>query len=247
MTNEMTAEEASVIIGNIPIEGDDCYTIAEYQEAKARAIQALEAQPNRCDSCTHSEEQDGSNCYECVKGMADNFEAQQTDAVSRGEALKQIDAILKQYHDMGMNTAEIIVSHTRDIIEKLPSIIPCDAREAYLKGYDYGVKDWFKSKTQPCDDCISRASLIDKAMSWDTHFTDSERYVSLSDIMALPSVTPQRPKGKWIKVYPLGMDYEAYMCSECKTGDWDITIGEYKFCPYCGAEMSGGGEDDEAM
>lgn len=36
----------------------------------------LEAQSNRCDSCTHSEEQDGSNCYECVKGMADNFEAQ---------------------------------------------------------------------------------------------------------------------------------------------------------------------------
>jgi len=38
----MTTEEASVIIGNIPIEGDDCYTIAEYQEAKAMAIKALE-------------------------------------------------------------------------------------------------------------------------------------------------------------------------------------------------------------
>ena len=38
----MTREEASVIIGNIPIEGDDCYTIAEYQEAKAMAIKALE-------------------------------------------------------------------------------------------------------------------------------------------------------------------------------------------------------------
>jgi len=38
----MTTEEASVIIGIIPIEGDDCYTIAEYQEAKAMAIKALE-------------------------------------------------------------------------------------------------------------------------------------------------------------------------------------------------------------
>lgn len=38
----MTREKASVIIGNIPIEGDDCYTIAEYQEAKAMAIKALE-------------------------------------------------------------------------------------------------------------------------------------------------------------------------------------------------------------
>lgn len=41
----MTREKASVIIGNIPIEGDNCYTIAEYQEAKAMAIQALEQQP----------------------------------------------------------------------------------------------------------------------------------------------------------------------------------------------------------
>lgn len=41
----MTNKDASIIIGNIPIKGDDCYTIAEYQEAKARAIQALEQQP----------------------------------------------------------------------------------------------------------------------------------------------------------------------------------------------------------
>lgn len=38
----MTREETAVIIGNIPInEGDDCYTIAEYQEAKAMAIKEL--------------------------------------------------------------------------------------------------------------------------------------------------------------------------------------------------------------
>ena len=38
----MTREEAAIIIGNIPInEGDDCYTIAEYQEAKAMAIKEL--------------------------------------------------------------------------------------------------------------------------------------------------------------------------------------------------------------
>lgn len=40
---------------------------------------ALEQQPNRCDSCTHSEEQDGSNCYECVKGIVDNFEEECKD------------------------------------------------------------------------------------------------------------------------------------------------------------------------
>lgn len=38
----MTREDATISVGNIPInEGDDCYTIAEYQEAKAMAIKAL--------------------------------------------------------------------------------------------------------------------------------------------------------------------------------------------------------------
>ena len=43
-----------------------------------------------------------------------------------------------------------------DEIKALPSVTPTseDIKEAYLKGYDYGVKDWFKSKTQPNDDCI---------------------------------------------------------------------------------------------
>ena len=38
----MTREDAAIIVGNIPInEGDDCYTIAEYQEAKTMAIREL--------------------------------------------------------------------------------------------------------------------------------------------------------------------------------------------------------------
>ena len=40
----MTREEASIIIGNIPINSDtmdDCYSIAEYQEAKAMSIESL--------------------------------------------------------------------------------------------------------------------------------------------------------------------------------------------------------------
>ena len=41
----MTREEASIIIGNIPINGDGCYTISEYQEAKAMAIEVLEREP----------------------------------------------------------------------------------------------------------------------------------------------------------------------------------------------------------
>ncbi len=49
----MTNKEAQIIIGNIPIKPevlDDCYSIAEYQEAKTMAIEALEQQS--CEDCT---------------------------------------------------------------------------------------------------------------------------------------------------------------------------------------------------
>ena len=40
----MTRKEASTIIGNIPIDGsDECYSVAEYQQAKIMAIIALQA------------------------------------------------------------------------------------------------------------------------------------------------------------------------------------------------------------
>lgn len=39
----MKENEASVLIGNIPVNGKDgCYSITEYQEAKTVAVQALE-------------------------------------------------------------------------------------------------------------------------------------------------------------------------------------------------------------
>lgn len=43
-----------------------------------------------------------------------------------------------------------------DEIKALPSVTPTNEaiKEAYLKGYDYGVKDWFKSKTQPCENAV---------------------------------------------------------------------------------------------
>lgn len=48
----------------------------------------------------------------------------------------------------------------------------------------------------------------------------------------------QQPKGHWIRVHPLQEDLiEAYMCSECKVGYWEIDPESYFFCPHCGANM----------
>lgn len=55
----MTNEEASVIIGNIPVYGDECYSIAEYQEAKTMAVQALLQEPKTGHWI------ENPNAYEC--------------------------------------------------------------------------------------------------------------------------------------------------------------------------------------
>ena len=45
-----------------------------------------ESEENKsCDTCEHSDEIDGSNCYECVKGIRDRYNLQPCDALLESE------------------------------------------------------------------------------------------------------------------------------------------------------------------
>ena len=135
-----------------------------YGEALNMAIKALEQQPNRCDSCVHSEEQDGSNCYECVKGMADNFEAQPTDVdcISRAQALhaccdewnKDYKAIMKS-------------------IRQLPSVAPKADSEwgsignnADLETVPTNLQDWLSSfNTDSATECFTAVQRLKESVN----------------------------------------------------------------------------------
>ena len=95
-----------------------------------------------------------------------------------------------------------------------------------------------------CGDAISRQWLIERAISWDKHFADSERYVSLTDIQNAPPVNPQQkyedivkalqPKtGHWV-IRPNDM-YPHLICDNC------LASAPYncrtKYCPICGRRM----------
>ena len=70
------------------------------------------------------------------------------DAVSRA----YIESIVEELENICMNGDEHILSLLSNI-KNAPSVTPSDKalKEAYIKGYDYGVKDWFKAKTEKPD------------------------------------------------------------------------------------------------
>ena len=102
------------------------------------------------------------------------------------------------------------------------------------------IREWVEiiTKQQQSEDAISRSELLrHQHIIYDD---DGEDYkaVYVKDIKAMPSVTPERPKGKWIfKDDNIAIPTGYYQCSECEEGK---LLVKDNFCPNCGAEMSGG-------
>lgn len=80
------------------------------------------------------------------------------------------------------------------------------------------------------NDLISRQALCKYTLN------QKDMRVTPNDIMRFPSAQPELKKGRWVLVHPLQSDDEAYMCSVCETGDYDIKPTD-KYCKFCGAEM----------
>lgn len=204
------------------------------REAVEMAIKALEQQPNRCDSCTHSEEQDGSNCYECVKGMGDNFEAQPTDedCISREEVLKYID---KMPSELTTDGRRMIRRRTLEeyISDTLPSVTPRT------------------NLAETSQDCISRQAVTDTRIcegiscnecSFNTCEDGQSGCLLKERVDKLPSVYPERINLDVIEKIKKSIDEMTEIHSDgefyIKNVDAKWIIGKYLY----GAEMSGGGE-----
>lgn len=87
-------------------------------------------------------------------------------------------------------------------------------------------------------DSISRQAAIDTVTK---HYRIDNDLLELIayEMEKLPSAQPERKTGYWIFVHPLQEDdCGAYMCSNCRTGHFDIEP-HWNFCPNCGADMRG--------
>ena len=76
----------------------------------------------------------------------------------------------------------------------------------------------------------------------DGNFTSYAHYSFLFDsIDNLPTIEqPERKKGKWITV--LGRFGNEVECNQCHSVFW-YWMGNYRFCPSCGARMEGESDD----
>lgn len=141
-------------------------------------------------------------------------------------------AVLDLVADYDLSMGQVVKG-----IHALPSVTPTneDISEAYIKGYDYGVKDWFKSKTQPCEDCVSRADVKEQMLKYGFNAPDMTVTEFVED--CLQPVTPQPKMGRWIADVDRWGDIvttvNGYRCSECNTFDTD----KDNYCPNCGAKM----------
>jgi len=107
-----------------------------------------------------------------------------------------------------------------------------------------------KQMQQPCEDCIRRQAVIEHICESKECYKEEckgrtlKRCPDLQWVFDLPPVTPQRPEGRWIATENEEMNIDGYFCSCC---DLPMETEERtKFCPNCGAEMSGGEEDEDS-
>ena len=81
------------------------------------------------------------------------------------------------------------------------------------------------------NDLISRASAID-IVRFECGKWEGLAKTIIKRFEQLPSVQPERKKGKWIYNSPVTMK-----CNQCGLviKDWDWH--RFKYCPHCGADM----------
>ena len=134
-------------------------------------------------------------------------------------------------------------------IEDYPTCTECehyDSEKHYCPRFCQVIKDTL-AEAQPTDeDCISRESVV---MELDKYLCGVPYEKGIDKVIKeLPSVTPQKPKGKWSFIGDQMLE-----CSSCKRAYTQNQFEELriyttddllpKYCPNCGS-YNGGGEDE---
>lgn len=148
---------------------------------------------------------------------------------------KETVANTRTFED-GYTVDEMYCDDTECINEHLARCKKCGEEHRQLAEWLKDYKRLLEQET--CEDCVSREAVHDGMIKYGFHAPDMTITEFVEDI--LPSVTPTRKKGEWIKIGQSFINpnkFLCYSCSECGFGAKDIVSNYFKFCPNCGAEM----------
>jgi hypothetical protein len=150
------------------------------------------------------------------------------DCISRKMAVEAVAEALK-------NTFVEYEDIAKKIIDKLPSVIPQTVTEFADK-----CKECGKIQNELSEDAVSRSELLSHDFIITAQNGISHRVIYATRVEEAPSVTPERPKGKWIKVITAKDDFGEtwhFKCSICgeKSNKGYRPLENY--CHNCGAKM----------
>ena len=117
------------------------------------------------------------------------------------------------------------------------------------------LRELQSAQPEPREDAVSRRRLLsdlkELTAAWGKYPVMAEQIkgveTAIGYVETIPSVTPERPKGKWIpqdmnnKSYGM-VSTAVYYYPKCSVCGW--SANNTNFCPNCGADMRGG--EDEA-
>lgn len=126
--------------------------------------------------------------------------------------------------------AREVLKEIKYYTEDLPPYSPDEVAEAL----EMAIK---ALKLQPCEDCISRESVIEWLKDKDIIKIKNQEENARRELAELPSVTPERPKGKWIEDTQTGFKIR---CSKCGARNFGA---DRAYCPRCGRQMKEDNDD----
>ena len=160
-----------------------------------------------------------------------------SDLISRQAA---IEAMEQRYCDIERvkrrpvtKGEQAIFLDMRGTVRSLPSVEP-EKSECPWYGND-GKCHFAEQEMDECDDCISRKAAVEAVR-------DHDWMQAVFAIAYMPSVEPERKKGKWIPFRVIDVCGDApfmeYRCSICerRINCMSDSLSHYPYC-HCGADM----------
>ena len=243
MTNERAVEILNLDLDILGQYGD------ETAEAYKMAIKALDAQP--CEDCIsrevvlslqteYAEKMDATtfwNLRDDIRALPSVTPQPCKDCISRDDVDAYIAKLMSGYlYDEERTRLEEFSAY----LWELPSVIP---KGVTVTDFADRCRECGRIKTS--EDAVSREA-VEEITFQEPSYTDPYNILTevREKVRALPTVTSERPKGTWIQTKDEcdGVNFYdfSFECSKC--GKEQSFKSNY--CPNCGAEMIGGGEDE---